>query len=323
MRRTVGPVLVLCCLLCSVPLTACGGPGADTDPPPSPAGLTAESGSATSAHVMWEAADPRAGVTAYQVFRDGVLVRELPAERTMVDVDGLSPATRYAFTVRARDAAGNLSDPTGAARVTTAARAARDVRAPGAPARLTARAEDGRTVHLVWSAARDDTGVTAYDVYQGGVRVHTAGGRETGTRLTGLRPHTAYAFTVRARDAAENSSPDSPAARLTTPAAPDTGGTVPVDFLATAAPGTVELSWTWPDPAHRPRAYELWVNGRPTTVVQWGADAVPVGRTVQRLDATGPGGTVWTVKLRARLPDGGWGGFSPERSVTLVSAGSN
>ncbi|MFJ6938596.1 fibronectin type III domain-containing protein [Streptomyces sp. NPDC101132] len=312
MRRAAAPAVLLCCLL-----AACGGPDRDTEPPPAPAGLTAESGSATSAHVMWEAAAPADGVTRYQLFRDGALLRELPAGKRMVDVEGLAPGTTYAFAVRAADAAGNLSPLTASARVTTAA-GTKDTRPPAAPARLSARPEGARAAVLSWPRATDDTGVTAYDVYQGGVRIHTVPARETTTRLTGLRPATAYRFTVRARDAADNSSPDSPAAPLTTAEAPDTGGTAPTEFAVTAAPGTVELSWTAPETGEPVTAYQLYVNGRATTVLQFGAEAVPAGRVVHRLSATEPGGTVWTLKLRARLPDGTWGGFSEERNVTLV-----
>ncbi|MEV7414138.1 fibronectin type III domain-containing protein [Streptomyces sp. NPDC089919] len=325
MRRTTAPAAALCCtaLCCTALLAACGGPGKDTTAPHSPAGLSAATGSATSAHVMWDAAAQADGVTGYQVFRDGRLVLDVPAEKTMVDVEGLSPATAYAFTVRAKDAAGNLSPLTAAAKVTTAAAAARDDRAPTAPARLTGRAEDARTVSLVWTTATDDTAVTAYDVYQGGVRIHTAAAAERTARLTGLRPGTSYRFTVRARDAADHSSPDGPALALTTPAAPDDDSTAPVDLLAAVSPGVLELSWSAPGGAHPPLEYELYVNGKSATVIRWGAGAVPTGRAVYRMDTREPAGTVWALKLRARLADGGWGDFSAERSVTLASPASH
>lgn len=298
-------------------LTGCTAP--DTEPPAAPAGLTAQAGSSTSVHVMWDAAAEGDGVRGYQVFEGGRMVRELPAEKTMVDVTGLAPQTGYEFTVRARDAAGNLSEAGPAARVTTPAATAEDRLAPTAPASTTARATGPRAARVSWSASTDDTGVTAYDVYQGGVRIHTAGPGESGTALTGLQPDTVYTFTVRARDGADNSSPDGPAVDVTTPPASGDGpGTAPASFTATASPGTVTLAWTAPDTGRGTSEYELYVNGRATTVIQFGAGAVPTGRAEHRLTVTEPAGTVWALKLRARLPDGNWGAFSAERSVTLT-----
>ncbi|MFF3623477.1 fibronectin type III domain-containing protein [Streptomyces sp. NPDC002467] len=314
MRRTT-PTLALCLALTGA--AACTA--SDTTPPSAPAGLTAQAGSATSVHVMWEAAAGSEGVTGYQVFEDGRLVRELPADKTMVDVTGLGPQTGYSFTVRARDAAGNRSEAGPPVRVTTPAAKAEDRQAPTAPPSVTARATGPRAALVSWTPASDDTGVTAYDVYQGGARIHTAGPGATETALTGLQPDTAYTFTVRARDGADNSSPDGPAADVTTPPDPGTGpDTAPAGFTATASPGVVTLGWTAPDTGRATSEYELYVNGRATTVIQFGAGAVPNGRAEYRLTATEPAGTVWAVKLRARLPDGNWGAFSVERSITLT-----
>ncbi|MFD7554651.1 fibronectin type III domain-containing protein [Streptomyces sp. NPDC059835] len=314
MRRTT-PTLALCLALTGA--AACTA--SDTTPPSAPAGLTAQAGSATSVHVMWEAAAGSEGVTGYQVFEDGRLVRELPADKTMVDVTGLGPQTGYSFTVRARDAAGNRSEAGPPVRVTTPAAKAEDRQAPTAPPSVNARATGPRAALVSWTPASDDTGVTAYDVYQGGARIHTAGPGATETALTGLQPDTAYTFTVRARDGADNSSPDGPAADVTTPPDPGTGpDTAPAGFTATASPGAVTLGWTAPDTGRATSEYELYVNGRATTVIQFGAGAVPNGRAEYRLTATEPAGTVWAVKLRARLPDGNWGAFSVERSITLT-----
>ncbi|WP_272952033.1 fibronectin type III domain-containing protein [Streptomyces filamentosus] len=190
----------------------------DTTPPAAPTGLTAVSGSSTTVHVMWRAATDDRAVTGYQVLQDGRPVKDLPATTLMTDVTGLAPGTRHAFAVRARDAAGNTSPATPAATATTLRATAEDREPPTAPRALRAAPDGTTAATLAWTASRDDTRVTAYDVYQAGVRVHTAPGTATTARLTGLRPGTAYSFTLRARDAAENSSPDSP--RPTSPPPP-------------------------------------------------------------------------------------------------------
>ncbi|MDJ0383633.1 fibronectin type III domain-containing protein [Streptomyces sp. G-G2] len=315
MRRPTAFAAASCCLAAAL-LTGCAAP--DTRPPASPTGLTAQAGSATAVHVMWEQADPRDGVSGYQILRGDALVREVPANKTMVDLTGLAPLTAYAFTVRAKDSAGNLSAPSTAATVTTPAAEPADHGPPTAPAGATGHPDGPRAAVLSWSPATDDTGVTAYDVYQGGVRIHTAPGTATTTRLTGLQPDTVYTFTVRARDGADTSSPDSAGVDVTTATATGRGpGTAPADFGAAVAPGTVTLSWNPPDTGEQTREYQLYVNEQPTTIIQFGAGAVPTGRARYQLAVTEPKGTAWALKLRARLPDGNWGSFSAERRVTL------
>ncbi|MFF5703299.1 fibronectin type III domain-containing protein [Streptomyces sp. NPDC012794] len=298
-------------------LTGCGA-GGDTRPPHAPAGLTAQAGSATSVHVMWRAPDAADGVSGYQVFQGGRLVRELPADKTMTDITGLAPRTAYTFSVRAEDAAGNRSPLSAPAEVTTPDARAEDRLAPTAPAAADGRAEGPHAVRLSWDAAADDTSVTAYDVYQAGVRVHTAPGTDRATTVTGLQPGTAYVFTVRARDGSDNSSPDGPPVAVTTPADPGRAPhTAPGSFTATASPGAVELTWTAPDTGRATSEYQLYVNDLPVTVIQFGAGAVPRGRASYRLTTAEPAGTAWTLKLRARLPDGNWGAFSEERRILL------
>ncbi|WP_283844448.1 fibronectin type III domain-containing protein [Streptomyces sp. RerS4] len=320
MRRTTPPRPLRATLALTLALAALGACAPDGgDAPPAPVGLTAQAGSATSVHVMWDSAPAADRVTGYQVFQSGRLVRELPADKTMVDITDLAPRTAYAFTVRAKDATGRRSAPSATAEVTTPLARAEDRQAPTAPTATTGRAEGPRTVRLDWAAATDDTGVTAYDVHQGGVRIHTAGAGERGATLTGLQPGTAYEFTVRARDGADNASPDGPTVTVTTPADPARGPrTAPGAFTATAAPGAVELGWSAPDTGRPTTEYELYVNDKPVTVIQFGAGAVPTGRAAYRLTASEPAGTVWTLKLRARLPDGNWGAFCEERRITLT-----
>ncbi|MFE9258161.1 fibronectin type III domain-containing protein [Streptomyces sp. NPDC006879] len=307
--------------LCWAALVACGPP-ADTEPPPTPTGLTVYAGSSSSAHVMWDMAPERDGVSAYEVYRDGARVREVPATKHMVDVAGLTPATEYRFAVRARDAAGNLSPLSVGVSATTRAHAPRDTGPPTRPARLTGKAVGARAAELFWGKAEDDVAVTAYDVYQAGVRIHTVDGRQSHTRITGLRPDTVYTFTVRARDAAEQSSTDSPAVDITTATASGQGpSTAVAGFEATMRPGAdgavVELSWLPPRTQGEVRAYELYSGDRLMTTVHWGEGAAPKGRATYLITVTEPPGTVWKLKLRARLPDGTWGSFSAVRTITL------
>ena len=89
-----------------------------------------------------------------------------------------------------------------------------DTTAPSTPTNLTASGTTQTTTNLSWTASTDNVGVTGYNVYQGSTQIGTA--TSTTYAVTGLTPATAYSFTVRAKDAANNLSPVSNTANITT-----------------------------------------------------------------------------------------------------------
>ncbi|MEU2064807.1 carbohydrate binding domain-containing protein [Streptomyces sp. NPDC013455] len=91
-----------------------------------------------------------------------------------------------------------------------------DTQAPTAPSGLVSTGKTSSSVSLKWNAATDNVGVTAYDIYGGTNRLLTVSG--TSATVGGLSPSTAYTFTVKARDAAGNSSPASGSVTVTTDA---------------------------------------------------------------------------------------------------------
>ncbi|MFF5933026.1 fibronectin type III domain-containing protein [Streptomyces sp. NPDC012508] len=299
-------------------LTACsGGPEKDTRGPTAPTGVTASAGSASTVHVMWSAAADDRAVTGYEVYQQGRKVKDLPATTLMTDIVNLTPATPYAFTVRARDAAGNRSPHSATVPATTLAATAQDRAAPSTPQALRATPDGSHAATLTWTPARDDTKVTAYDIYQADARIHTVPGTATTARLTGLRPGTVYSFTVRARDAAENSSPDSAPADLTTAPAPGAApNTAPTDLTAKAAKGEITLTWTPPRTGAPVTEHQLFLNEAFATTIIWGTDPPPAEATYTFTVPTTEG-TRYSVKLRARLPDGTWGDFSAQRTVVV------
>ncbi|MFD5148355.1 carbohydrate binding domain-containing protein [Streptomyces sp. NPDC058401] len=103
-----------------------------------------------------------------------------------------------------------------------------DTQAPTVPGSLTATGKTSTTASLSWTASTDNVGVNGYDVYQGATKVATSA--TTGATVSGLTPSTAYAFTVRARDAAGNTSAASNTVNVTT----DTGTTPPTGFKQAA-----------------------------------------------------------------------------------------
>ncbi|MFK4104613.1 carbohydrate binding domain-containing protein [Streptomyces sp. NPDC019531] len=91
-----------------------------------------------------------------------------------------------------------------------------DTQAPSAPTGLASTGKTSSSVSLKWNAATDNVGVTAYDIYSGSNNVLTVSG--TSATVSGLSPSTAYTFTVKARDAAGNTSGASGSVSVTTDA---------------------------------------------------------------------------------------------------------
>src|SRR5213596_590915 len=183
---------------------------ADTTPPSTPSGLTAAAAGSTGANLAWSASTDNVGVTAYIVSRNGVQVAT-PATSSYADT-GLSVGT-YSYTVAARDAAGNISPNSATASITVA-----DTTAPTTPTGLTAAVAGSTGANLAWSASTDNVGVTAYIVRRNGVQVATPA--TTSYADTGLSAATTYSYTVAARDAAGNVSPNSATVSVTTGSTP-------------------------------------------------------------------------------------------------------
>ncbi len=80
-----------------------------------------------------------------------------------------------------------------------------DNEAPSAPTNLVSSNITGTSVTLSWSASTDNIGVAGYEVYQGTTLLTTVTGLVY--VASGLAPNTSYNFSVKAVDAAGNSSP--------------------------------------------------------------------------------------------------------------------
>ncbi|MCG8902067.1 T9SS type B sorting domain-containing protein [Tenacibaculum finnmarkense] len=79
-----------------------------------------------------------------------------------------------------------------------------DTEAPTAPSNLTVSNITETQVTLTWETATDNIGVSQYQIFNGTVNLGSS--TNTTFNLTGLTANTAYSFTVKAMDAATNSS---------------------------------------------------------------------------------------------------------------------
>ncbi|MCK2218728.1 fibronectin type III domain-containing protein [Actinomadura sp. ATCC 31491] len=197
-------------------VTAAKGSGGAA--PAKPATPAASLVKATSARLSWaSAAYP--GVVGYDVYQGSVKIggtANLTPSATAFDVGGLTAATAYSFTVKARDRAGNVSAASTALAVTTAAASAS---APTVPGKPVASNVGPTSVKLTWTASADsDSGdsVAFYDVFRNGVRELSLPGGLTSVNLGGLALNTSYGFTVRARDTTGRASAQTAATTITT-----------------------------------------------------------------------------------------------------------
>ncbi len=94
-------------------------PPMDTTAPTAPANLTASGTTTTSTSLSWSASTDNVGVTAYNVYRGTTLLASPTG--TSYAVTGLTASTAYTFSVKARDAAGNVSAASNTVSVTTLA----------------------------------------------------------------------------------------------------------------------------------------------------------------------------------------------------------
>lgn len=89
----------------------------DPVPPAAPANLSASDIAAGSVTLNWSAATDNIGVTAYEIYRNGILIDTV--QGTTASISHLNAGGLYSFYVKARDAFGNRSAASNLADFTT------------------------------------------------------------------------------------------------------------------------------------------------------------------------------------------------------------
>lgn len=229
----------------------------DTEAPTIPAGLTFHDLSQTGFTLTWNASLDNVVVTSYDVYRDGVFVTSVVG--TAAGITNLSAFRTYAMTVRAKDAAGNVSAASAILNVTTP-----DTECPTAPTHLTYTDLTQSGFRLNWTAATDNVGVTGYEIFHDGILLRSVTG--TTALLTGLKASTTYRIIVRSRDGAGNLSDPS---ALITVITPDTEApTPPSDLTCTnLVQSGFTLNWKASTDNVAVVGYEVYQNGVMVQVV--------------------------------------------------------
>lgn len=188
----------------------------DAQAPTAPSGLTT-SAATTQVKLSWVGSTDNTGVTGYIIQRNGATVAQVNETTTTYSDSGLSPSTQYAYAIRARDAAGNVSS---AATVSVTTKAQTDAQAPSTPSDVRVSVTQTQ-VNVAWNASRDNVGVKEYVVYRNNTQKAVVATTTFGDAT--VTAGAAYAYSVAARDAAGNTSARSVVAEVTVPA----GGSTP------------------------------------------------------------------------------------------------
>jgi len=173
----------------------------DTSPPSIPSNLHQTGATISTVSIAWNASTDNVGVTNYEIFRNGSLIRTQSG--TTFNDTGLSVYTSYTYTITSHDAANNasnLSQPLYAA-------TAQDTTAPTVPDNIHKTSSTITSVSLAWDISTDDVGVTGYHVYRDGSLVGSPGGASFTD--TGLTVSSNYTYTISAFDNAGNESSQS------------------------------------------------------------------------------------------------------------------
>ncbi|WP_135556000.1 fibronectin type III domain-containing protein [Paenibacillus cymbidii] len=166
----------------------------DMEPPTQPANVVVAGKTETSIMLSWDNSTDDVGIAGYDIYLGETWIGSV-ANVTYVVYD-LVPNTKYFFTVKARDAAGNRSPASSILVVTTL---------PHPPLDLRATAVFANVVELSWTTPPIHEGIAGYDIYVDGVIAGSTIG-DAVYAVNRLAAGTTYRFTVKTRDAEGNES---------------------------------------------------------------------------------------------------------------------
>ena len=276
----------------------------DTVAPTAPT-LTASGTTQTTTNLSWSGATDNVAVTGYDVYKDGILLGSTAS--TTYAVSGLTASTTYVFTVKAKDAAGNVSAASNAVSVTTLTPVP-DTTAPTAPT-LSASGTTLTSTVLSWTGATDNVAVTGYNIYKDGVLLTSVA--SSPYTVTGLTASTTYAFYVQAKDAAGNVSVASNTASVTTLTPDTTAPTAPTLSASGTTSSSTNLSWSGATDNVAVTGYDVYKDG---TLL--GSTTSATTYAVSGLTAS----TTYAFTLKAKDTAGNVSAASNTASVTTLAA---
>jgi chitodextrinase len=143
----------------------------DTTPPSPPGNLHVGTVTASQVSLAWDASTDDSGIIdLYQVTVSPAAGNVTFTGATSATVVGLAPQTTYTFTVRARDAGWNFSQPSNAVTATTGA--SMDTTPPTAPTGLQIGRSHSCEIDVRWTQSTDDQNPQSairYELFDNGI----------------------------------------------------------------------------------------------------------------------------------------------------------
>ena len=188
----------------------------------------------------WSGATDASGVTAYRIYKDDELWKEIDAV-TKCTVTDLTPATQYKFRIEAGDETGNWS--TGGPEKVFSTLTDNEPTWPSNE--LTYENKTETKITLNWEEAVDDFGIEFYKIFIDNIAVDSIGGDTLHYHLKNLKAGTNYQFFVKAVDAAGQSKSSNVLSQTMEPAV-DPGW--PAGAVLTTSDQTeTTLTLNWPE----------------------------------------------------------------------------
>ncbi len=273
---------------------------ADSQAPTAPRGLAVTGRTYTSISLSWSDSQDNLKVKGYQIFRDGKKIST--SSKTGYTNSNLVPGVQYEYTVRAYDAAGNLSESSSAVIASTIG----DEAAPSAPGDLKASSVTFTSVSLAWKPSTDNVGIKGYEIYCNDKKVGTSS--TSGFEYKKLTPGITYSFYIKAHDKAGNYSSPSNQASVSTPT-DKTAPAVPTGLRASSV-SVSEVNLTW-----SPAADNVAVKGY--DIIRGGIKVGTTTKTSYSSMGLFPG-TTYSYTVRASDISGNQSGSSSPLNVTTA-----
>ncbi len=234
-----------------------GNGGGDTQAPTVPANLSNVSVTTSSVALRWNVSTDNTAVTGYRIYRNGTQIGTVAG--TIFTDNSVAAATTYAYTVRAFDAANNVSGSSRVLSVRTPNAA--DAQAPTTPSSVRKVSAVHSRVVIAWNTSTDNVAVVGYRIFRNGTQIGTS------TALTysdiTVQPTTTYSYTVKAIDAANNLSVASKILSVVTPLAPDVQApTAPPSLIKNKVKAeSVSMKWKASTDNRAVTGYKVYRNG--------------------------------------------------------------
>ncbi len=234
----------------------------DITPPTVPGKFIAVATAYNKIDLSWTASTDASGIKDYLLVRNGVWQQLMGPGATSFSDTSVLPSTTYNYEIIAIDNADNISSAK-APPVTTPAEP--DKTPPSVPGGLTATAVSTSQIDLAWTASTDNIGVAGYQIFRGTTQIATVTTLTFGD--TSLTADTSYSYTVKAIDAAGNTSPASIEASARTQLNPGSAPNIAVGKPAIAS--SIE-SATYPaSNATDNSTTTRWASALPGSDPQW------------------------------------------------------